>query len=94
MFFFRTVGRPGDHIFDLCYSVSAVHYLASDSLTQSAARRIGQLTSSVRRILRPKGRPCTLQAYMKLGREMMQVGWTGKFYYVLLYFVYLGMLNL
>lgn len=53
-----------DHIFDLCYSVSAVHYLASDSLTQSAARRIGQLTSSVKRILRPKGRPCTLQAYM------------------------------
>ena len=23
---------------------------------------------------------------MKLGREMMQVGWTGKFYYVVLYF--------
>ena len=69
--FFPYTEFPGDHVFDLCYSVSAVHYLAADSLTQTAERRIGHLTRSVKRILTPKGRPCTLQAYMKLGSEMV-----------------------
>eukprot|EP00435_Cladocopium_sp_Y103_P022800 s3014_g5.t1 len=61
------LGQPlpfRDHVFDLCYSVSAVHYLASNSLTRTAEQRISQLTSSVKRILRRQGRPCTLQAYM------------------------------
>ena len=56
----------GDGIFDLCYSVSAVHYLASASLTKTAEQRIGQLTSSLQRVLGPNARPCTLQAYLIL----------------------------
>ena len=56
----------GDGIFDLCYSVSAVHYLASASLTKTAEQRIGQLTSSLQRVLGTSARPCTLQAYLIL----------------------------
>ncbi|CAJ1377218.1 unnamed protein product [Effrenium voratum] len=48
-------------VFDLCYSVSAVHYLATAS---GAEQRIRALTGSLRRILVPEARPVALQAYL------------------------------
>ncbi|CAK9074223.1 unnamed protein product [Durusdinium trenchii] len=53
-----------DGVFDLCFSVSAVHYLVQDSLARTAAERISALTSSLRKILTQTARPCTLQAYL------------------------------
>lgn len=61
-----------DGVFDLCYSVSAVHYLVQDSLTRSAQERVRALTQSLRRIRAPNARPCTLQAYLTRDSEAVQ----------------------
>lgn len=70
-------------VFDLAYSISAVHYLVQDSVTRSADQRISALTSSLRRCMSSTARPCVLQAYMtresaaveKFSKVARQDGW-------------------
>eukprot|EP00931_Biecheleriopsis_adriatica_P045211 TRINITY_DN25915_c0_g1_i1.p1 TRINITY_DN25915_c0_g1~~TRINITY_DN25915_c0_g1_i1.p1 ORF type:complete len:458 (+),score=55.17 TRINITY_DN25915_c0_g1_i1:18-1391(+) len=51
-------------VFDVAYSISAVHYLVQDSHTRSADQRISAFTRSLRECLAPGARPCVFQAYM------------------------------
>lgn len=72
------------HVFDLAYSVSAVHYLAQDSTTRSAEQRISALTRTLRQCLvTENAKPCVLQAYLtreskavdKFAEVAMKDGW-------------------
>ncbi|CAE7233195.1 unnamed protein product [Symbiodinium natans] len=60
-------------VFDLCFSVSAVHYLAQASATRTAEERIGALTRSLRGVLAPSSKPCALQAYLTRDSNALQL---------------------
>lgn len=60
-------------VFDLCYSVSAVHYLAQGSATRTAEQRISALTKSLRDVLCAGSRPCALQAYLTRDSNALQL---------------------
>ena len=53
-----------EQVFDLLYSVSAVHYVAQDAAKRSGRERIRCLTRSLKSIRAEKAYPCTLQAYL------------------------------
>merc|ERR1740138_302951 len=50
-------------VFDVAYSVAAVHYLAQDSEHRSRSERLSSFLSSLRRCMASSARPCTLQAF-------------------------------
>lgn len=51
-------------VFDVGYSVSAVHYLAQDAAARSGAERVTTFLKGLRECLAPGARPCALQAFL------------------------------
>jgi len=71
-------------VFDVAYSVAAVHYLAQDSLTHSAASRLDHFLGSLKNCLVDSTRPCAFQAFLtreptavsKFADAALRTGWS------------------